>query len=117
MYGVNINCKVQDFIEQILTGLKVIETRNRNTLKSLVGKRIGLIKTGCGKAVLVGYAGIADVVVYRSPEEFRADYSRHLVPPGSPYDIKDVKYGYVLTNVVRCTPKEVTSRGIVMRKV
>lgn len=117
MKGVNINCKGQDFVEEILSHLKTIETRNRDTLKSLVGQRIGLIRTGCGKAMLMGYATISGKVIYDSTEAFRADYQKHRVRPGSTYDIRDRKYGYILTNVVRCEPKEITSKGIVIRSI
>lgn len=117
MKAININCKHQDFIEQILSHLKTVETRNTNSLKSLVGKRIGLIKTGCGKAMLMGYADIVEVIEYDT-ESFRRDYSKHLVPVGSEYDIKNgKKYGYVLDNVVRCEPTEVMAKGIVIRNI
>jgi len=114
--GININCREVDYIELMFSG-KVIETRGKNTLKSLVGQRVGLIRTGCGKATLEGYADIIGVVVYRTLEEFRADYGRHLVKPGSKYDFKGIKYGYVLNNVERCEPRKVTSRGIVIRNI
>lgn len=116
MKGVNINCKGQDFVEEILSHLKTIETRNRNTLKSLVGQRVGIIKTGCGKAMLMGHADIAGVIEY-DEQTFREDYHRHLVAPGSEYDIKGKKYGYILENVQKCEPREVTSRGIIFRDI
>ena len=116
MYGVNINCKHIDFIRMILSGEKVVETRNTNSLKRLVGHRIGLIRTGCGKAMLVGYATITEIVVY-DPDSFRSDFKRHRVPSGCEYDIRQVKYGYVLSDVVPCDPTIVTSRGIVYRSI
>ncbi len=119
MKGININDKYTPFTELILLGLKLIETRNRNTLKSLVGQRVGIIRTGKGKAMLVGYVTIAAVIKYETEADFRADYPLHWVDKGSKYDIKKggVKYGYVLTNPQRCEPTPVTSKGIVIRNI
>ena len=119
MKGININDKYTPFTELILLGLKLIETRNRNTLKSLVGQRVGIIRTGNGKAMLVGYVTIAAVIKYETEADFRADYSLHWVDKGDKYDIKKggVKYGYVLTNPQRCEPTPVTSKGIPFRDI
>ena len=117
MKAININDKTFPFTEKILNGEKSIETRGSNSLRSVVGQRVGLIRTGCGRATLVGYADVTGVVKYDTAAAFRADYGRHLVEPGSRYDIKDVKYGYVLENVERCDPVPVTSRGIVIRNI
>jgi len=116
---ININCKEQDFIDQILDGIKTVETRERNTLRSCVGKRVGVIRTGCGKAKLVGYVNIDDVIVYKNGNEFRRDEAKHLVKVGSKYDIKQdgIKYGYVLSHPERCEEMDVASNGIVIRKV
>lgn len=116
MYGVNINCKDIDFVQMILDGVKTVETRNTNSLKSLVGQRIGLVRTGCGKAMLMGYATIVKVIVYDT-ETFRSDFKRHRVPQNSEYDIQLVKYGYILENVEKCLPSAVQSKGIVYRKL
>lgn len=94
-----------------------METRNRNTLKSLIWKRVGVIRTGRGKAMLVGYVTIREVIKYEDVDSFRADYVKHRVPQGSRYDIKGIKYGYVLDAPERCDPVEVTSRGIVIRNI
>ena len=116
-YGININCKHQDFIKQILEGKKTIETRNTPSLRTYVGERIGLIKTGCGKAMLCGYATITREIHYKNEEEFRHDEDKHLVSKGSVYDIVTEKYGYVLSDVVRIKTVEVKSKGIVSRKI
>lgn len=119
MKGININDKYTPYTELILCGMKDVETRNRNTLKSLVGQRVGIIRTGKGKAMLVGYVTIDHVIKYETEAEFRADYNRHCVLGGSKYDIKKggVKYGYVLTDIERCDPTPVTSKGIVIRNI
>ena len=117
MLGININCKTQDFISQILNGDKTIETRNTPSLRSYVGKRIGLVKTGCGKAMLCGYATIIREIHYKNEEEFRHDENKHLVQKGSSYDIVTEKYGYLLSDVVRIEPVEVNGKGIIARKL
>lgn len=116
-YGININCKHQDFIKQILEGKKTIETRNTPSLRSYVGERIGLIKTGCGKASLCGYATITKEIHYKNEEEFRHDENKHLVSKGSVYDIVTEKYGYVLSDVVPVKPSEVKTKGIIARRL
>lgn len=117
--GININDKMQAFTEQILEGLKDIETRDSNSLKSLIGQRVGMIRTGCGKAHVVGLVDIVGVVVYEDADAFRKDYSKHLVAAGSKYDIKSggKKYGYILANVERCDPVPVTVRGNTIRNL
>lgn len=119
MKAININDKESPFTEYILNGKKTVETRDKPTLRSLVGQRVGIIRTGKGKAILVGYATIDDVIKYETEADFRADYSLHWVTEGSKYDIKKggVKYGYVLTDPQRCEPTPVTSKGIVIRNI
>lgn len=115
----NINDKTQPFTEQIFNLLKDIETRNTNSLKSLIGKRVGIIRTGCEKATLVGLVTIADVIKYETEDTFRSDEKHHMVKKGSKYDIKKggVKYGYVLVDVERCDPVIITNKGIVIRNI
>jgi hypothetical protein len=116
--GININDKVQDYTGQILRGEKTIETRPSRSLDSRIGKRTGIIRTGAGKATLVGYAIIGKPVVYDSVAKFRRDQSKHRVAPGSIHDIKGgLKYGYPLMQVESVTPRVITSRGNVIRKL
>lgn len=100
--GININDKEQDFTGQILRGEKTIETRDQNrSLAPYVGKRVGIISTGKGPAMLRGLADIGDPVEYKTPEEFRAAQGMHQVTPESLYDIKEgkSKFGYPLSNI------------------
>ena len=116
--GININDCTQDFTGQILRGEKTIETRKTRSLDPYIGERVGLVRTGVGKATLVGYATVGEPVVYDSVAKFRRDYEKHLVAPGSAFDIKDgLKYGYPLMQVESVEPREIESRGIVARKV
>ena len=50
MVGININDKTQDFTGQILRGEKTVETRRTNSLRPYVGKRVGIVRTGRGRA-------------------------------------------------------------------
>ena len=116
--GININDECQDFTGQILRGEKTIETRKTRSLDPYIGERVGLVRTGVGKATLVGYATIGEPVVYNSVAKFRRDYDKHLVAPGSAFDIKDgLKYGYPLMQVDAVDPRQVESRGIVARRL
>jgi SAM-dependent methyltransferase len=118
MMGININDECQDFTGQILRGEKTIETRKTRSLDPYIGERVGLVRTGVGKATLVGYATIGEPVVYDSVAKFRRDYEKHLVAPGSAFDIKDgVKYGYPVMQVEAVDPRQVETRGIVARRL
>ena len=116
--GVNINDKAQPFTDQILSGQKTIETRGTNSLRPYVGQRVGIIRTGKGKALLVGFVDIGIPVFYRTKAEFRADFKRHQVGDKSKFRFKrGGKFGYPLTMVTRCVPIPVKSRGIIARKL
>jgi len=124
--GININDSVQDFTGQILRGEKTIETRDafskkpeKASLHAYVGREIGIIRTGKGKAFLVGKAVIGKPIVYHNREEFDKDYSKHLVSSDSKFYIKPErnKIGYPLINVVPLKPTQVTTKGIVSRSV
>ena len=118
LMGININSKTIDFIRMILEQEKLVETRNTHSLRPYIGKRIGLIRTGCGKAMLVGFATITEEIFYDSVENFRADYNRHCVPEGSKFDCTTKgKFGYVLADVVAIDPQSVSTRGIIARKI
>lgn len=117
--GVNINDSVQTFTDQIFSLIKDIETRDSNSLKSLIGKRVAIIRTGVGKAMIVGLVDIVDMVIYKNEQEFRSDYKRHMVAEGSEFDIKPgcIKYGYVLSNIEKCNPIYVQPGGRVIRNI
>lgn len=115
--GININDSTFPFTDEILKGNKTIETRDSRSLDPYIGKRVGIVRTGVGKATLVGYATIGNPVIYRNNDEFDADYDKHLVDSNNPYYIKpgQVKYGYPLTGVESTDAMELTSKGIVSR--
>jgi hypothetical protein len=116
--GININDSAQPFTDQILSGKKTIETRRTNSLRPYVGQRVGLIRTGKGQAMLVGFAVIGEPVFYRTKAEFSADFARHQVGDKSKFGFKrGGKFGYPLDKVTRCKPQPVFSRGIIARKL
>jgi hypothetical protein len=118
MIGININDKHHPFTELILSGIKTIETRKAPSLHAYVGKRVGVIRTGKGKATLVGFVTIREPVHYRSEEHFRRDETKHCVKSGSHYDIDSAgKWGYPILNPVRVEPQYINSKGIIARQI
>jgi len=116
MMGININDKWQPFTDQILAGVKSVETRRTNSLRPYIGCRVGIVRTGMGAAHLVGWATIGEPVIYSTARQFAADRRRHRVAAGSRFD--GGRYGYPLTDVVALAePQPVTSRGIVARRI
>ena len=116
--GININDSEQDFTGQILSGKKTVETRATNSLAPYVGKRVGIVRTGKGKAMLVGYATVGRPVFYKNKEEFDADFKKHRVAPDSPHYIgSSGKYGYPLTRVEKTEPVPVNKKGIIARSI
>lgn len=118
MMGININDSSQDFTGQILRGEKTVETRRTDSLRAYVGRRVGIVRTGVGRATLVGYATIGEPIRYADRKEFAADFGRHLVAPGSPHDCgHDGKIGYPLLDVEATAARVIKSRGIVARRI
>ena len=107
--GFNVNDKHQAFTEQILSGDKTIETRSSPTLHPYVGKRLGLVRTGKGKAQVVGYVTIGKPKLYTSQKAFDAATDKHLVAPDSPFHITQsksgTKWGYPLLDVEQVEPR------------
>jgi hypothetical protein len=116
--GINVNDRSHPFTVDILSGRKTVETRATDSLRAYVGRRVGIVRTGTGPAVLVGFATIGEPVRYETPESFRADYGRHRVPAGSVFDCgSGGRYGYPLRDVRACRPRVVGRRGIVARRL
>lgn len=117
MMGININDKEFPFTEAILSGKKVIETRYGRSLDPYIGQKVGLVRTGKGKATLVGYAVIGKPKVYKTRKQFDSDWNKHLVASDSKFSWKGIKYGYPLMDIESTRPRVVTTRGIVARKI
>ena len=120
MMGINVRCDSGlDYAGLIVNGAKTLETRRTNSLRPWIGQRVGIVRTGRGKAHLVGYAVIGEPVML-DHAAFRQAEDRHLVPSGSAFDAQagETKYCYPLRDAERLTaPEPVTSRGIIARKL
>ena len=95
-YGIFVNNNYP-FASCIVRGLKTIETRNRNMLKRLVGKRVAIVRTETGEPTeIIGYVTITEAW-HCSQEDFQLYEMFHLVPAGSKYDAgKNGKWMYDL---------------------
>lgn len=83
-----INCKVAPFIDWIMMGQKLLETRSRDTLGRLAGRRVYLAETGHGHPVVRCSVWISPAIVVRSREAWDRLYDAHKVPADSKYDWK-----------------------------
>lgn len=114
MYGIFVNENGGvPYAQAIVQGYKNIETRSRNTLKNLVGKRVAIIRTKRNKKpTIVGYARIREAT-FHTPEAL--DYLRDLtcIPVGSKYDCHGKgKWCYIMTEAEQCEPYELPSDAI-----
>jgi len=113
-----VNCSVFPFIAWIIALSKVFETRNRNTLKTLIGKRVLLAETGKGKPIVKCFATIDYVTRIDNKSQYNRYRKQCRIVPGSTYDwIKGktkYKYLYHLTDiqsVPEFVPQEVIRHG------
>lgn len=118
----NINDKQQEFTWQILDGIKTVETRERHTLDSLIGMTVAIVRTGRGKAVIVGMCRTSGSVEYRTESEFASVFRAHRVDTGSKFDFRHSKTGmkvrYILTDAMELDrPIPCKSSGIVIRNI
>lgn len=125
MIGININCKYVNYIDLILSGRKKIETRNaikgkdKGSLHTYLGQRVGLIETGRGKAMLRGYATITAIYRYNTKEEFDKHSYLHRVYEGDKFYFNgNTKFGYLLEDIeVLDYPVFVHTLGNVAREI
>ena len=101
-----INCLHERFVDWIIGGLKLYETRTKNTLKKFIntylGQRILIAETGRGDPLVRCSAVIDEVVSVTTREQWEEYLQFTWVPVGSEYDWKPdtkVKYLYHLTDV------------------
>ena len=92
-----VNCSVFPFISWIMRLLKPFETRTRNMLGNLVGKRVLLAETGKGKPVVKCFATIDYVIRIDNYTQWKEYRKRCRIVPGSVYDwVKGkTKYKYL----------------------
>ena len=102
MVFVFINCSRFPFIQWIMDRRKIYETRNRNTLKELVGKRVFLVETGKGRSVVRCSAVIGEGLKIESQFVWDCLRYSHRVEKDSVYDWKSetkCKWLYLLKDV------------------
>ena len=118
MLGINVNSKGKPYADLIIDGLKLMESRDSDSLRPYVGKRVAIVRTGKGKAVAIGEATIGEPIIV-NVKQFRSFYFQHLVDEGSTFDIKNNghKYLYPMINPERYEKPKSVGLGIVARKV
>ena len=106
-----------NYADLIVDGHKTIESRNSDTLRPYVGKRVAIVRTRAGKAKAIGEVTIGEPIV-ANKKQFRNMESHHLVPKGSTFDIKTpTKHMYPLSEPVRYDEERDVGHGIISRKV
>lgn len=122
MTGINIrDDKDVSYAELICKGIKTIETRDSNSLKPYIGKRVRIIRTGAknSKAQIIGECTIGNPIIYASEEDFEKDMDKHFIKKTSTFWIKknSVKYGYPIIDPVEYEQKYYAiGLGIIARK-
>lgn len=117
--GINIrSTKNRRYALDIAQGLKTLETRNSDSLRAYIGERVGLIETGRGRAMLVGFATVGDPIEISSAD-FDDHYASHLVAPGDDFypEPGSSKQCYPMLNAESCEPRAIYSFGIRSRKI
>ena len=97
-----INCKKVPYVDLIIKGKKKYETRNRNTLRSLVGRRVLIAETGRGYPKIRCSAIIGAPIISDSKETWDTLKPITCVPDNSDHDWKDNtkrKWLYLLRDV------------------
>ena len=117
--GINVRSDGNiDYADLIVDGKKKLETRNSDSLRPYVGKRVSIVKTGKGRAYAIGVATVGEPIE-ADEEEFRKLEKQHLVPAGSKFDIVPgtKKFLYPMINAKRYDRPREVGHGIVSRKV
>ena len=106
------------YADEIVDGNKKYETRDSDSLRPYVGKRIAIVRTGEGAAKAIGEVTVGEPILV-DETQFNEMRSEHLVPAGSTFDIKpgSKKYLYPMLDPVRFDEEKDVGAGIVARKV
>lgn len=106
------------YADELVDGRKQFETRDSDSLRAYVGKRIAIVRTGEGPAKAIGEVTLGEPRIVNE-EEFRQLQAEHLVPEGSTFDVKPggVKYLYPVSEPVRYGAEKDVGAGIVSRRV
>lgn len=114
MFGIFVENTRTKYASAIVLGLKSIETRKRNVFKSIIGKKVAVIKTAKNhKPMIIGYVKIASAIK-ANKALFDTYFNKHCVPPGSKYDCPEngFKWLYFLDNPETCFPYEIPQDAI-----
>lgn len=105
------------YADLIVDGHKTLESRNGDSLRPYVGKRVAIVRTGEGPAKAIGEVTIGEPMVVNK-KKFRSLEGQHHVPEGSAYDISTpTKHLYPLHDPVRYDQERDVGHGILSRKV
>ncbi len=100
-----INCRIQDFIADMISGRKKYETRTKNMLRELTGKTVYIAETGRGRPIIRAIVTITEHLVITTAEEFERMRPDTCIRPGGPYDYTGgKKHLYKLDNVTEIEP-------------
>ena len=109
-----------DYAALIVAGQKLWESRRTRSLDPYVGKRVGIVRTGAGRATVVGSVVVSRAMAVNE-NQFNELRSEHLGPRGSTFDIEKgaTKYLYQLLEPKQIKPRPVPqgSLGIIARKL
>lgn len=105
-----INCKLFPFVQWIIDKEKIYETRNKNTLQSLIGKTVYIAETGKGKKPIIRCkCTISGLVTVYSKREYNQYRKQTKIVKNSSFDWNKStvkKCLYKLDNVTQCKPFE-----------
>lgn len=105
------------YADLIVDGHKALESRNSDTLRPYVGRRVAIVRTGAGPAKAIGEVTIGQPMVVNK-KKFRSMEDQHLVPEGSAFDITTpTKHLYPMHDPVRYEKEKDVGHGIIARKV
>ena len=106
MYGIFVNSDgCVPYADAIVSGIKTIETRNRDMLRDLLGTRVAVVSTHRGKnPTIVGYVSIVSRL-FVNAKAFEIFRDATLIPVGSKYDVHGKgKWLYGLADAEKCEP-------------
>lgn len=122
-YRLGINVRSDgplDYATAIVSGEKLWESRRTRSLDPYVGKRVGIVRTGNGPAMVVGFAEFGRAMAV-NPAQFNELRAEHLVSKGTTFDIERgaIKFLYPVINFKSINPRPVPSGslGIIARRI
>lgn len=110
MYGIFVNERgAGRYATWLVNGSKTIETRSRDMLSALVGKRVAIVKTHKGTVPFCGPVVVGYVTITRKlfcpAADFQTYFEQHLVRPGTVYDATGRgKWMYFVSDSEACDP-------------